>query len=82
MGLEASGREIWESEIINCLDMKTEVLEHLSSKVKIKLGLKQTEIGSLPEDWVVVELGNLIAKNLDYGINELDVDFNFNLPNY
>ena len=61
--------------------MKTEVLEHLSSKVKIKLGLKQTEIGSLPEDWVVVELGNLIAKNPDYGINAPAVDFDFNLPN-
>ncbi len=62
--------------------MKTEVLEHLSSKVKIKLGLKQTEIGSLPEDWVVVELGNLIAKNPDYGINAPAVDFDFNLPTY
>ncbi|MBK7851483.1 MAG: restriction endonuclease subunit S [Bacteroidetes bacterium] len=62
--------------------MKTDVLEDLSSNEIIKIGLKQTEIGALPEDWVVVELGNLIAKNPDYGINAPAVDFDFNLPTY
>ncbi len=44
--------------------MKTEVLEKVKSLTNSLKGSKQTEVGLIPEDWELVELGNLFANNL------------------
>lgn len=44
--------------------------------------LKQTEIGLIPEDWDVVNFGEVLLKNPDYGINAAAVKFKYSLPTY
>ncbi len=44
--------------------------------------MKQTEIGLLPEDWEVVNLGDVLLSNPDYGINASAVKYSDALPTY
>ena len=50
--------------------------------IKIQKGYKQTEVGVIPEDWQVRELGKCLLKNPDYGINAAAVSFDDTLPTY
>lgn len=43
---------------------------------------KNTEIGPIPEDWVVKSLGDILLNNPDYGINQPAVEFRDTLPTY
>lgn len=45
-------------------------------------GMKQTELGLIPQDWNVVSLGEVLLKNPDYGINAAAVKFKYSLPTY
>jgi type I restriction enzyme S subunit len=45
-------------------------------------GFKNTEVGVIPNDWVVKKIGQCLLKNPDYGINAAAVPFNENLPVY
>ncbi|MBP1167639.1 type I restriction enzyme S subunit [Chryseobacterium sp. PvR013] len=42
----------------------------------------QTEIGLLPEDWEIVDLGSILLSNPDYGINASAVKYSDTLPTY
>ncbi|MFV0211813.1 restriction endonuclease subunit S [Empedobacter falsenii] len=48
----------------------------------VKQGYKQTEIGVIPEDWEVKELGEVLLSNPDYGINAAAVNYDDTLPTY
>jgi len=43
---------------------------------------KQSELGLIPDEWEVVNLGKCISNNGDYGINAPAVDFSYSLPTY
>jgi len=43
---------------------------------------KRTEVGLIPSDWEVKELGQCLIKNPDYGINAAAVDYDDTLPRY
>lgn len=45
-------------------------------------GYKNTEVGVIPEDWEVKELGNCLLRNPDYGLNAAAVTFDDTLPTY
>lgn len=45
-------------------------------------GYQQTEVGRIPEDWEVRELGELVLQKPNYGINAPAVPFNEDLPTY
>lgn len=45
-------------------------------------GFKNTEIGIIPNDWIIVKVGDCLTKNPDYGINAAAVPFNSNMPVY
>lgn len=45
-------------------------------------GYKQTEVGVIPEDWVVKQLRDLTAEGLRYGINAPAVKYSDDLPVY
>src|SRR5690606_40871486 len=44
--------------------------------------MKKTEIGMIPEDWKVKELGEVLLSNPDYGINAAAVKYDDTLPTY
>lgn len=45
-------------------------------------GYKQTEVGVIPEEWEVKELGDCLLKKPEYGINAPAVPYSDNLPVY
>ena len=49
---------------------------------QVPAGYKVTELGVLPEEWKVCELGSLLSRRPDYGINAAAVDFSEALPTY
>ena len=50
--------------------------------MELVAGYKQTELGLIPSDWEVKELGQCLIKNPDYGINAAAVDYDDTLPRY
>ncbi|MBP3944507.1 restriction endonuclease subunit S [Sphingobacteriaceae bacterium WQ 2009] len=48
----------------------------------LKTGYKLTEIGLIPEDWEVKDLGGVLLSNPDYGINAAAVKYDDTLPTY
>lgn len=48
----------------------------------VPVGYKQTEVGVIPEDWSVKQLGSLLSASPKYGINAPAVAFDLNLPTY
>ena len=48
----------------------------------VPIGYKQTEVGVIPEDWSVKQLGSLLSASPKYGINAPAVAFDLNLPTY
>jgi type I restriction enzyme, S subunit len=49
---------------------------------KIPKGYKQTEVGVIPEDWEVKELGDCLVKSPRYGIGAPAVEYSDKLPIY
>jgi restriction endonuclease S subunit len=43
---------------------------------------KETEIGEIPIDWNLMDLGSLCVAPLSYGANESAIDYNVELPRY
>ncbi|HEB11148.1 MAG TPA: hypothetical protein ENI06_08050 [Spirochaetales bacterium] len=50
--------------------------------MEVKEGYKQTDVGVIPEDWVVKKLGECLFKNPEYGINAPAVPLFGALPTY
>ncbi|RTQ52314.1 restriction endonuclease subunit S [Hymenobacter gummosus] len=48
----------------------------------LKPGYKQTDLGVLPEDWKITELGKCLTQRPDYGINAPAVRYDPALPAY
>ena len=48
----------------------------------VKPGYKQTEVGVIPDDWDVCELGKVLKSNPKYGINAPAVEHSDSLPTY
>ena len=63
-------------------DLQRKKAIHSKDYNMVKQGYKQTEIGVIPEDWEVKELGEVLLSNPDYGINAAAVDYDDTLPTY
>jgi type I restriction enzyme S subunit len=50
--------------------------------MELKQGYKQTEVGAIPEDWEVTQLGKCLLASPDYGINAPAVPYSDELPVY
>ena len=50
--------------------------------MELKEGYKQTEVGVIPEDWMVRNLGELLGNPPRYGINAPACDFDQRFPTY
>lgn len=50
--------------------------------MEVSSGYKQTEVGVIPEDWVVALLGSCLSCSPDYGINAPAVPYSDKLPTY
>lgn len=48
----------------------------------LKEGYKETEIGIIPNDWIVANIGTISKGNLSYGINAAAVPYIDTLPQY
>ncbi|MFC6269447.1 restriction endonuclease subunit S [Frigoriflavimonas asaccharolytica] len=61
---------------------RSEAESHSTKGNNIEKGMKQTEIGLIPEDWEVENLGKLLIENPNYGINAAAVEYKLGLPTY
>ena len=52
------------------------------NSLSIPPGYKQTEVGVIPDDWVVVSLGHCIRGNPTYGINAPAIPYDSRFPTY
>jgi type I restriction enzyme S subunit len=50
--------------------------------MEVKQGYKQTEVGVIPDKWIVDKLGNCLKNKPDYGIGAAAVKYNDNLFTY
>jgi type I restriction enzyme, S subunit len=50
--------------------------------VGVRPGYKQTEVGVIPDDWRVAELGDCLETRPSYGINSAAVPYSDQLPTY
>ena len=48
----------------------------------MRIGFRQTEVGQIPEDWSVEQLGNCLVSRPSYGINAAAVPYSDRLPTY
>jgi len=50
--------------------------------MELRRGYKQTEIGPIPRDWMLVPLGSCLRRPASYGINAAAVPFDTRFPTY
>lgn len=75
-------KQIKEGLMFNLLTGKKRLKEFAYHEDGTKKGYKDSELGKIPEDWQIQELGNLILANPDYGINAAAEPLDFSKLNY